>query len=263
MRPVSRRRADSVYASPHSPERVFKEPAQLDMSIEQLLDLTSISSSSSESSSSPAGLVPYLQSQNSNLSEPPLSYLAPDLPQPPSFAAPAFKGQAPDATNLWIGDHRAVTSLHRDPYENLYMVLKGSKTFTLYPPVEELCLYTQSCRHAQWQYSEYDQEFTTRITEPPQHLPWVMVDPLEERQALLGRFPLYQHARPVTITVQAGELLYLPSSWYHHVQQSQGQWSGDSGSGKDTTSPCIAINWWTDQVSSVCARSFSLQTYSS
>ena len=49
------------------------------------------------------------------------------------LAAEAF-GNAPDAVNLWIGDERAVSSAHRDPYENFYCVLSGTKTFDLLPP---------------------------------------------------------------------------------------------------------------------------------
>lgn len=32
--------------------------------------------------------------------------------------------------NLWIGDGRAVSSFHRDPYENTYAVLVGEKVGT-------------------------------------------------------------------------------------------------------------------------------------
>ncbi len=36
----------------------------------------------------------------------------------------------------------------------------------------------------------------------------------------LSRYPTYAKARPITVTVDAGEALYLPSLWFHHVQQS-------------------------------------------
>ena len=38
-----------------------------------------------------------------------------------------------DAVNLWIGDGRATTSLHKDPYHNVYHVAKGTKIFHLLP----------------------------------------------------------------------------------------------------------------------------------
>ena len=40
----------------------------------------------------------------------------------------------PDAINFWMGSNRSITSTHKDPYENLYAVVRGSKTFTLFPP---------------------------------------------------------------------------------------------------------------------------------
>ena len=37
-----------------------------------------------------------------------------------SIAVEAF-GNEPEATNVWIGDQRAVSSLHKDFYENMYV----------------------------------------------------------------------------------------------------------------------------------------------
>ena len=46
-------------------------------------------------------------------------------------------GKVPDAVNLWMGDEGAVTSMHKDHYENLYCVVAGAKTFTLIPPTDQ------------------------------------------------------------------------------------------------------------------------------
>lgn len=35
-----------------------------------------------------------------------------------------------------MGDERAVTSMHKDPYENIYCVVSGYKDFILIPPTE-------------------------------------------------------------------------------------------------------------------------------
>ena len=51
----------------------------------------------------------------------------------------------------------------------------------------------------------------------PLQVPWIPIDPLKPD---LERYPMYRDARPVTVTVHAGETLYLPSLWYHQVQQS-------------------------------------------
>lgn len=49
-------------------------------------------------------------------------------------------GQDPDAINLWIGNSRSVTALHKDNYENIYCQVIGSKHFVLLPPVELACV---------------------------------------------------------------------------------------------------------------------------
>lgn len=49
-------------------------------------------------------------------------------------------GQQPDAVNLWIGNSRSITSLHRDHYENVYCQIVGRKHFVLLPPVETACI---------------------------------------------------------------------------------------------------------------------------
>ena len=52
------------------------------------------------------------------------------------FAEKAFATGPPDAVNLWIGDQRAVSSMHKDHYENLFYCLSGEKVFTLCPPAD-------------------------------------------------------------------------------------------------------------------------------
>ena len=118
-------------------EQVFIQPATVLMNLPELLDkLRSTGSTSTTDSppdSKPSAPVYYLQSQNSNLSSPPLSQLLAHLPSaPPPFSLPVLC--EPEATNIWIGSDQSVTSTHRDPYENLYLVVKGHKRFVLYAP---------------------------------------------------------------------------------------------------------------------------------
>lgn len=50
-------------------------------------------------------------------------------------------GKTPDAVNFWMGNEQSTTSLHKDPYENCYAVIRGQKTFVLLPPTEYYCLH--------------------------------------------------------------------------------------------------------------------------
>ena len=247
-------------------EQVFLQPATIHMTLSRLIDeLCPLESSLS--SYSPGDLptpVYYLQSQDSNLTRPEMSPLLAHLPAtPPPFARHVFGD--PEATNVWIGNERSVTSTHRDPYENIYLVVKGRKTFVLYPPVEEICLHAEMVRTGRWTYDEdrgkfeivMDEAMSSDVSstalrtlledaapdEPPR-IPWIPIDPLKPPPTSSDRYPYYKHARPLTVTVNEGEILYLPAGWFHHVSQECGRWEDEDGG--LTVAPCIAINYWFD-----------------
>ena len=50
-------------------------------------------------------------------------------------------GVKPDTMNFWFGFEGAVSRVHKDPYENLYLVVRGEKHFTLLPPTDIAFLY--------------------------------------------------------------------------------------------------------------------------
>lgn len=89
----------------------------------------------------------YIQKQCSSM-DLEFSALKSDVPEM-QWAHEAF-GMGPDATNIWIGDSRAVSSTHKDPYENIYCVVAGSKEFTLLPPTDLAYLYRKRFPIAQF-----------------------------------------------------------------------------------------------------------------
>ncbi|XP_048340125.1 bifunctional peptidase and (3S)-lysyl hydroxylase JMJD7 isoform X2 [Sphaerodactylus townsendi] len=89
-----------------------------------------------------------------------------------------------------------------------------TKALELYPP-------------ATFHISE-DGSFEIVDEDSAEKVPWIPLDPLNPD---LERYPDYVQAKPLKCTVKAGEMLYLPSLWFHHVQQSHG---------------CIAVNYWYD-----------------
>jgi peptidyl-lysine (3S)-dioxygenase / protease len=207
-----------VAAGTDAGRKVFLQPANQQWSITKLFDAL-------EQRKTP---VCYLQSQNSNLTTTPLEPLLSDLPKNFDFAAEVL-GQ-PDACNIWLGDERSVTSVHRDPYENLYLVLRGSKTFRLWAPVDEATMPTKMVRTGRYELSK-DNQFHVVMDEEGE-IPWVDLDP-PEKTSDVGRMR--------TAVVSAGQMLYLPAGWYHHVSQACGTWHDGS------TAPCIAVNYWYDQ----------------
>ncbi|KAG0140748.1 hypothetical protein CROQUDRAFT_52776 [Cronartium quercuum f. sp. fusiforme G11] len=214
-------------------DQFFVEPAYEQMPFNRFLaELQSVSTPSS--SDSEARDVLYLQSQDGNLHKE-LRALLDDVGDEVPIASAAMGGVEPDAVNVWIGDDRSVTSLHKDPYENFYLVIEGSKTFTLFPPIEFYCMHETRFTAAQylkeqetglWSIALKGEQGQFGLT-----VPWIPVDPLEPD---FERYPRFRFARPMKVVLMEGDLLYLPSLWYHHVQQMR-------------TTPgglVVACNWW-------------------
>ncbi|XP_038218359.1 uncharacterized protein LOC119836957 [Zerene cesonia] len=171
--------------------------------------------------------IPYIQKQNSNLTEDFKELLA-DVELDVKFASEAFN-KKPDAVNFWMGDERAITSMHKDPYENIYCVIDGYKEFILIPPTDLPYVpykkYPQAVfkRNNDWEIVPIADCSDGSIT-----LPWICVDPLNPD---LAKYPQFERAHRYKIRLNKGDCLYLPSLWFHHVTQSHG---------------CIAVNYWYD-----------------
>ncbi|OXB56552.1 hypothetical protein ASZ78_007262 [Callipepla squamata] len=118
----------------------------------------------------------------------------------------------PDAVNFWLGESAAVTSLSQ------YYSQLGHLIFSMIPELYQAATYKVS----------EDGSFEVVDEKTADKVPWIPLDPLNPN---LERYPEYAQAKPLQCTVKAGEMLYLPSLWFHHVRQSHG---------------CIAVNYWYD-----------------
>jgi jumonji domain-containing protein 7 len=218
--------------------------------------------------------IPYLSFQNDNLRTqlPQLQRDAPPLSFSPwnamrtagasgsrasSESAILGAGSA-DAVNLWIGDERSTSSIHKDHYDNLYAVVRGKKIFTLLPPWDAPWLYQSSYPSARYIYvhtrgctggcgvapsttasSAGEEEvdvckwvvrpiYRAEYNEHESRTPWISINP---EAPDMDAFPLYRHASPMRVEVLEGEVLFLPAMWFHQVAQA------------GTT---IAVNSWFD-----------------
>ncbi len=73
-----------------------------------------------------------------------------------------------------------MTSFHKDPYENLYAVVAGAKTFTLLPPCDVYRLAMRPYRSATYRpVADPDGGMHLRpaLHDPPEHVAWSSVDP--------------------------------------------------------------------------------------
>ena len=179
----------------------------------------------------------YMQQQNGNFTSH-FPELLDDIDPELQWASQAF-GASPDAVNLWIGSDKSVTSFHKDHYENLYAVVTGEKTFTLLPP----------CDAYRMGLAQYPVATCCSTPQGLQIVPspdgkqvlWSPIEDLASNSCSEGyrrQHPAYFDSllpKPFRVTVKAGEVLYLPSLWWHQVEQT---------AGKDNM--VIAVNYWYD-----------------
>jgi jumonji domain-containing protein 7 len=219
-------------------DKFFTTPHYQMMKMEVFLDILR-----GKTPKNPQGVY-YIQKQNSNFIEE-FREIHCDAPTEIPWASEAF-GTSPDAVNFWMGEEQAVTSMHKDHYENIYTVVSGEKHFILHPPTDiahvpygkqimfcyltctvcTCCSCTDVYRSAHYELNVEGQLHVVEDDGPD--VPWVSVDPLDPD---LQTHPQYANATPIHCTLKAGEVLYLPSLWFHHLRQSHG---------------AIAVNFWYD-----------------
>jgi jumonji domain-containing protein 7 len=153
-------------------------------------------------------------------------------------------GNDPEAINLWIGNSYSVTALHKDPYQNIYVQVMGQKHFVLLPPLFYPCIGERHLPSASYGRAEDGMLVIKR--EEGEGLPFATWDPdgsenssdeVEEHGDMKGRKEKEYRdlARPMRVTLDKGDMLYLPALWYHKVSQS----CGEEGI-------CCAVNYWHD-----------------
>jgi jumonji domain-containing protein 7 len=185
----------------------------------------------------------YVQKQNDNLHTE-FEALLKDVVEP-SWATAAFESR-PDAVNLWIGDDRSVSTLHKDPYDNIYCVVAGTKTyararalvrrmsaidgarrFTLRPPCDLPFVGYKQRPVGTWRRDPRSGAFTAEVDRTAAPVHWCDWEPVEGR-----------NQGELTVEVRAGDALFIPSLWFHRVAQR-----GDRAFARGRT---IAVNFWFD-----------------
>jgi lysine-specific demethylase 8 len=118
---------------------------------------------------------------------------------------PALCGAARwSQSTLWFGPEGIVSPMHFDVPDNLYVVVRGRKRFTLVAPKDSWNVRPMSLLSGQAQYAQ--------------------VDP--ERPEADAR---YAGARPWVAELGSGDALYIPRFWWHHAR------------GLELT---LAVNFW-------------------
>lgn len=186
--------------------------------------------------------VGYIQKQNDNLNTEFKSLLGKGvgLELRDYFAGEIFEKHA-DACNFWMGKSASVSSLHKDPYENIYAVVQGEKHFTLVPPVCAPSLCEGQFVRNRWEFDEEKQEFFVREKgkiEEGDLVKWLCANPdLEKDLATWPEMTMEENLwRSYHVVVEKGDVLYLPALWFHQVSQVN----------KEKQGYTIAVNFWFD-----------------
>lgn len=123
--------ADAVTYDPNTDREYFVLPHEESMPFNDFLDIIQGKRNTPHAH--------YISLQNDSLHTE-FSALKDDIDEEISWCSEAL-GKKPDAVNFWMGNDKSITSLHKDPYENCYAVIRGEKTFVLIPPSEYYCLH--------------------------------------------------------------------------------------------------------------------------
>ncbi|KAF2226038.1 putative phospholipase [Elsinoe ampelina] len=226
---------DTASEPSNSPPSMIPEPLFVEPHISHLPFASTLSyiTSQSLSPSGPAsvGPVKYLQTQNDNLRDEYAPLFA-DVPSSIPFARIALQ-KDPDAVNFWLGNERSVTALHKDNYQNVYAQIRGRKRFVLLPPVAAPAVGERDVGRGRYEEDEGG-ELGLKVVavEGEERVPVPTWDPL--REEVPGNV-FGEHVKPMRVTLEEGDMMYLPAMWYHHVSQDVGE-EGFS----------CSVNYWYD-----------------
>jgi len=113
---------------------------------------------------------------------------------------------------LWMGTSTADTKLHHDCCDNFVMMIAGTKRWTIAPPPDTRQLRPVVC------------------TGKHQSLCWAALQyPNDPNMSAADRVRLNSLQR-ITIDLKAGEMMYLPAGWWHHIEN---------------LGPTVMVNFWT------------------
>ncbi|PNP76376.1 hypothetical protein FNYG_10259 [Fusarium nygamai] len=194
--------ADMPTVPPGEESLVFAKPHYEDQPFEELLEY--VARQGADPDFPPDAEVRYAQTQNDNLREEYITLFS-DVQKDIPFARIALD-KSPDAVNLWIGNSRSVTAMHKDNYENIYVQILGRKHFVLLPSLCHPCVNEQPLKPATYTRKENSMEL--KMDPDDDAVPFAIWDPDKPEQNATK----FSHlARPLRVTLEPGDMLYLPA----------------------------------------------------
>ncbi|MBW4447043.1 MAG: cupin-like domain-containing protein [Spirirestis rafaelensis WJT71-NPBG6] len=101
--------------------------------------------------------------------------------------------------SFWFGSpgkaFASVSTLHFDQEQNVFVQIRGRKRILLFPPSNYLSFYPP-------------------VGERGSHAHFSKVNPINPNFELFPKFPWHEK---IEVILKAGEMLYIPPFWWHHV----------------------------------------------
>ena len=120
---------------------------------------------------------------------------------------------------MWFGPRGCVSPLHYDPLDNCFLQHLGRKRVLLFDP---------SCNGSGWHYAAHEGQQSNTSPIDPQVLDDYSIsdggENIDETNTLLKdyrkKYPIFFEEAPQRLEclLEPGDLLYIPSRWWHHVR---------------------------------------------
>ncbi|XP_060785691.1 HSPB1-associated protein 1 homolog isoform X3 [Neoarius graeffei] len=108
-----------------------------------------------------------------------------------------YPGRDGRESTLWVGTNGANTPCHLDSYGcNLVFQIQGRKRWHLFPPDDTECMYPTRIP-----YEESSVFSQVNIIHPD-----------------MRQFPAFRRARAHCVTLEPGQVLFVPRHWWHYVE---------------------------------------------
>uniref|UniRef100_A0A5S6QMQ3 JmjC domain-containing protein n=1 Tax=Trichuris muris TaxID=70415 RepID=A0A5S6QMQ3_TRIMR len=127
---------------------------------------------------------------------------------------PFIKGvMKPLHVNIWISNGNTLGKLHFDEYENFLCQIRGRKQVILTDPQHNDNLHEGHILEAMLTYENgtFSRNKLLQSTA-------MTMSPIDITYPDFEKFPSLRHLKWLNCTIEAGDVLYIPSYWWHEVQ---------------------------------------------
>ena len=164
---------------------------------------------------------------------------------------PAFAGSLkPEFTGMWLGRGKTRAQLHHDANENLLLMVRGSKTWRLFPPTAGDALHEGYMLEVQQQLTDVSE--AGQLERVPVGLSNASLSfftspvSLARQSADTERFPQLGTIEDIgyECELERGDMIFVPSWWWHQVETATEPEPTTTTEPGFTAGWAAAVNFW-------------------